>query len=53
LTNTTDTELIEGEEANDEHCKEDEEEGAIQEAIQETRLSEQDISDIEDISDCV
>jgi hypothetical protein len=52
LTEEIETEPIKGKEADDEHCKE-EEEGAIQEAIQETRLSEQDTSGIEDISDFI
>jgi hypothetical protein len=51
LTNEIDTETIEGEEADDEHCQEDEEERAMQEAMQETRLSEQDISGIKNIND--
>jgi hypothetical protein len=36
LANEIETEPIEREEAHDEYCKEDEEEGAIQEAMQET-----------------
>jgi hypothetical protein len=39
LTNQIDTEPIEGEEAEDDHYKEDEEERAVQAARQEIRLS--------------
>jgi hypothetical protein len=46
-------ETIEYAEADDEHCNEDDEEGAIQEAIQATRVSNQDTSGIEDISDYI
>jgi hypothetical protein len=51
LTDKIDTKPIESEEVDDEHYKEGEEKGAIQEAMQETRLSEQDTSSIKNISD--
>jgi hypothetical protein len=52
LPDEIDTESIEGEEADDEHCQRDEAEGgrAMQEAMQEIRLSEQETSGIEDLS---
>jgi hypothetical protein len=53
LTDKIYTEPIECEETDDKHCKEDEEEGAMQEAMQETRLSAQDASGIEDISNAI
>jgi hypothetical protein len=56
LTDEIGTELIEGQEADDEQCKQDEEEeeeGAMQEAMQKIRFSKQDTSGIEDINDCL
>jgi hypothetical protein len=53
LTDEIDTKSIEREKADDEHCKEDKEEGAMQEMMQKTRLSGQDTSGIENISDFI
>jgi hypothetical protein len=51
LRDKIETEPIEGDKTREEHCKEDEKEGGTQEAIQETRFSEQDTSGIDDRSD--
>jgi hypothetical protein len=51
LRDEIDTEPSEGEEADDDYCKE--KERAMQEAIQETPLSDQDTSDIGEISDFI
>jgi hypothetical protein len=53
LTDEVDTEPIENEEASNKPCREDEEERAMQEARQATRLSEQDTAMMEDISDFI
>jgi hypothetical protein len=50
LTDEVDRESIEREKVDDEHGKEDEEEGVMQEAMQETKISQQDTSSIEDIN---
>jgi hypothetical protein len=60
LTYEIDTETIEGKEADDEYCKEDEERAmqeatqeAMQEAMQKTKLSEQGTLGIENINDFI
>jgi hypothetical protein len=53
LTDEIDTKRIKREKADDEHCKEDQEEGVMQETMQKTKLSGQDTSGIENISDFV
>jgi hypothetical protein len=54
LTEEIDAEPIQGEDADDQHCKANEEdERAMQEAMQKTNLSERDTSGIEDINDLI
>jgi hypothetical protein len=53
LTDEIDTEPNEGEEADDEHCNYGEDKGAMEETMQETRLSEQETSSIEYINDFI
>jgi hypothetical protein len=53
LTDEIDTKSIEREKSDDEHCKEDKEERAMQETMQKARLSGQDASGIENISDFI